>query len=102
MKGTDLGFCSYANSCLWDSFFFLHIGIISLRAALQALYHCGKLVELDVRQDPDSLQVRKQYKAVKLWRHSKMQKRVEELKVGDSERRKKDRLSRGGTDVKEG
>ena len=43
------------------------IGIISRIAALKALYHRGRLIELDVRQDPYSLQVPKQGHAVKLW-----------------------------------
>ena len=38
--------------------FIIIIGIISMRVALQALYQRGRLVELDVQQDPDSTQTR--------------------------------------------
>ena len=42
-------------------------GIISRKAAIKTLYHRGRLVELNVWQDPNGPQVRKQGNEVKLW-----------------------------------
>ena len=37
------------------------------KAAIKALYHCGRLVELNIQQDPNSLQVCKQGHTVNFW-----------------------------------
>ena len=67
----------------WEAY----LGSISQQAALQVRYRCGRQSYVKKYQTrPDAL---------------KNTKRVKEVKVGDSERRK-DRRSRRGTDVKEG
>ena len=37
------------------------------KAAIKALYHCGRSVELNIQQDPNSLQVCKQGHTVNFW-----------------------------------
>ena len=65
---------------------YYYLGSISQQAALQVLYHCGR--QSHIKDQTEGLTL------------SKIQE-VEELKVGNSERRK-DRHPQGGTDVKEG
>ena len=42
-------------------------GNISRRATLKALYHRGRLVELNFRQDPNSPQIRTYGHTIELW-----------------------------------
>ena len=49
---TELGVMSTRGG---GEFIIIIIGIFSRRVAIKALYHCGRLVELDVRQESDDL-----------------------------------------------
>ena len=62
-------------------------GIILRKAALKALYHRGRLVELNVRQDSNDPKVRKQGHAVKLWGiREEIEQTIRGKKRGERER----------------